>query len=187
MKPWYAFLSAVLLFAALGSVAFAHAEIDHCTPGVSLTVSTAPSQVVCVFTEEISTKLSTMIVLDSSNTQVDKGDAHLDLNDPDHKTMIVTLDPGKMQNGIYTVKWHTVTEDDNGTTDGSFQFVVGSAAATPAPTTQVVQEPTATPTPIPGAPTTVQTSGADANLNWLALVVIGGLLVIGCLALKVTR
>src|SRR5919202_6438188 len=146
MNRWYALLGATLLFAAWATIISAHAEIDHCTPAEGSTVATAPSQVVCVMTEEIDTKQSTMSVFDASNTQVDKKDAHVDLNDPDHKTLLVSLDTSAIKNGIYTVKWHTVTPDDNGVTDGSFQFIVGSAAVTPGPTTQIVAESTSTAT-----------------------------------------
>lgn len=123
-------------------IAFAHAEIDHCTPGVGSTVTSAPSEIVCVMTEEIDPKQSTMSVTDASGAQVDKKDAHVDLNDADRKTLVVSLDTSMVKDGVYTVKWHTVTPDDNGVTDGTFQFTVGNAAATPQPTTMVVQEGT---------------------------------------------
>ncbi len=143
----------------------AHAVIDHCTPAPGSTVATAPGQVVCVMSEEIDTKQSTVSVWDANNTQVDKKDAHVDLNDPDHKTLLVSLDTAAMKNGIYTVKWHSVTPDDNGISDGTWQFIVGSAAVTPMPTTIVVAGET---TPAAGAtgastttaPTVVATSAA---------------------------
>jgi hypothetical protein len=96
-------------------------------------------------TDEIDTTASTMSVFDASKAQVDKKDAHVDLNDPDHKTLVVSLDTSKVKNGIYTVKWHTVTPDDGGITDGTFQFNVGSAPVTPQPTVENIQAATATP------------------------------------------
>lgn len=126
----------LLALGALGVVS-AHAEIDKCTPEGGATVATAPTQVVCVMTEEIDTKLSTMSVTDASGAQVNKEVAHVDLNDPDRKTLIVSLDAALMKDGIYTVKWHAVTPDDEGVSDGTFQFIVGSAAVTPRPTTMV--------------------------------------------------
>jgi LPXTG-motif cell wall-anchored protein len=131
-------------------LALAHAEIDHCTPAVDSTVAQAPAQVVCVMSEEIDTKLSTMSVWDAAGVQVDKKDAHVDLNDPDHKTLLVSLDTSSITDGVLIVKYHTVTPDDNGITDGTFQFVVGSAA-TPAPdvtaTPAMPESGEATPTP----------------------------------------
>jgi LPXTG-motif cell wall-anchored protein len=182
---------AMALSLSVLQVAFAHAKIDHCTPAASSTVAQAPGQVACVMSEEIDTKLSTMSVWDASGTQVDKKDAHVDLYDPDHKTLLVSLDPAAMNNGIYTVKYHTVTPDDGGITDGTFQFVVGSAAATPASATEV-QSDGATVTPAPTATSAAsappatpamlpQTGGSQANIGLivglLGLAVIGGGLV----------
>ncbi len=175
-----------LLLVAIGATLFtlgafgaasAHATLDHCTPALGSTVAAAPSQIVCIYSEEIDTQRSTMSVWNASGSQVDKKDAHVDLNDPDHKTLVVSLDAAMTPNGLYTVKWHTVTPDDNGISDGSWQFVVGSAAATPYPPTLVVQgetpaagtpaaadaTATATPTPSSAAATPVATAVPPAN------------------------
>jgi LPXTG-motif cell wall-anchored protein len=144
-------ISVAALSLGVFQVAFAHAKIDHCTPAVDSTVAQAPAQVVCVMSEEIDTQLSTMSVWDAAGVQVDKRDAHVDLNDPDHKTLLVSLDTSSITNGVLTVKYHTVTPDDNGITDGTFQFVVGSAATTPVPdvtaTPAMPESGEATPTP----------------------------------------
>lgn len=137
-----------LLLVAIGATLFtlgafgitsAHATLDHCTPAVGSTVAAVPTQIVCIYSEEIDTKRSTLSVWDTNGSQVDKKDAHVDLNDPDHKRLVVSLDAAATPNGLYTVKWHAVTPDDNGISDGSWQFVVGSAEATPYPPTLVVQ------------------------------------------------
>jgi methionine-rich copper-binding protein CopC len=156
-------------------VAFAHAQIDHCTPAVGSTVAQAPSQLVCVMTEEIDTKLSTLSVWDASGKQVDKKDAHVDLNDADHKTLLVSLDTAQVTNGLLTVKFHVVTPDDGGITDGTFQLVVGSAAAKPAPLTAAESQG---PTPMPqaasaAAPTTLPQSGASQVNLGLVLSLLG--------------
>jgi methionine-rich copper-binding protein CopC len=164
-------LAAALSLAAL-QVAFAHAKIDHCTPAAGSTVAQAPSQVVCVMTEEIDTKLSTLSVWDANGNQVDKRDAHVDLNDADHKTLLVSLDTAQVTNGLVTVKYHTVTPDDGGITDGSFQFVVGSASAKPAPVSAVERQGPA-PTPqaaaaAAAAPATLPQSGtSQVNIGWM--------------------
>ena len=152
------FVLAIALCLAIFQIAFAHAKLDHCTPAVDATVAQAPGQVVCVMSEEIDTRLSTISVWDANGVQVDKKDAHVDLNDPDHKTLIVSLDPASMKDGIYTVKYHTVTPDDGGVTDGTFQFVAGSAATTStqaltstAVTSTLAVTPTVAPTPAPAA------------------------------------
>lgn len=152
MKYWYAVMTEVtLVIAALIIVfavpAFAHAELDHCTPAIGSRVAAAPNQVVCVTTDELDTKLSTIAVFDANKIRADKGDGRVDLNDADRKTLIVSLDPSKLKDGVYTVTWHAVTVDDRAISDGTFQFIVGNVAATPAPTTLIVQETDADATP----------------------------------------
>lgn len=126
-------LAMMALFALQLRDVLAHAKLDSCMPAPESGVLTAPAAVKCVFTEEIDTKQSTMSVFDSNNIQVDMKDAKVDLNDPDRKTLVVSLDTALMKNGSYTVKYHVVTPDDNGVTDGSFKFTVGQAI-TPPPT-----------------------------------------------------
>ena len=146
MKYWFAVMTAALtiLFAV---PVFAHAELDHCTPAVGSRVAAAPTQVVCVTTDELDTKLSTIAVSDANKIRVDKGDGRVDLNDADRKTLIVSLDPSKLKEGVYTVTWHVVAVDDRAISDGTFQFIVGNVAATPAPTTLIVTETEADATP----------------------------------------
>jgi methionine-rich copper-binding protein CopC len=174
-------LAAAMSLVAL-QVAFAHAKIDHCTPAVGSTVAQAPSQVVCVMTEEIDTKLSTLSIWDANGNQVDKRDAHVDLNDADHKTLLVSLDTAQVTNGLLTVKYHTVTPDDGGITDGTFQFVVGSAAAQPAPVSAVEsQGPTPTPEAVaaaPASPATLPQSGTSL-VNIGLMVGLLGVIVVG--------
>lgn len=134
MKKWYALIGAALLLLALASVAYAHAAIDTCTPVPGSTIISAPDKLVCIMTEEVAPKVSVLRVFDASNNEVDTGDSVLDTNDPDRKTLVVSLDPSKMPAGVYTVKWAAVTPDDNGHSDGSFQFTIGAVAATAVPT-----------------------------------------------------
>jgi LPXTG-motif cell wall-anchored protein len=178
---------AVALSLVALQVAFAHAQIDHCTPAVGSTVAQAPGQVVCVMTEEIDTHLSTLSVWDANGNQVDKRDAHVDLNDADHKTLLVSVDTARITDGLLTVKFHTVTPDDGGITDGTFQFIVGSAAARPAAVSAVEsQGPTPTPQAVaaaPASPATLPQSGtSQVNIGLivglLGVVVVGSGLVI---------
>lgn len=146
---------AVLAALVAFGIASAHATLDHCTPEVGSAVVAAPAQIICVFSEEIDTKQSTMSAWDQNGDEVDKNDAHVDLNDPDHRTLIVSLDLAKVKDGLYTVKWHSVTPDDNGISEGSWQFVIGSASATPFPPTEIVQGET--------SPVTIPTESSGSN------------------------
>jgi methionine-rich copper-binding protein CopC len=131
-------IGATLFTLGAFGIASAHAQLDHCTPAVGSTVAGPPAQIVCVYTEEIDTKRSTMSVWNAGGSQVDKNDAHVDLNDPDHKTLVVSLYTSQTPKGLYTVQWRTVTPDDNGLSYGSWQFVIGSANTAPFAPTQVL-------------------------------------------------
>ena len=73
-----------LLLASTGN-AFAHARYDRSEPADGATVDGQPFILKAYFTQELTSK-STLRVLDVSGVQVDLGDGHVDLNDPDRKT-----------------------------------------------------------------------------------------------------
>ncbi len=144
-------LFAGAVFLAATSLASAHAQLDHCTPAPGTAVAISPTEVRCWFTEEIDSKQSTLVVADANGTRVDNNDGHLDLNDPDHKQMFATVKP--LATGVYKVTWHTVTPDDNGISDGVFNFGVGQVAVptyAPTPASEATGSPAAS-TPVPAA------------------------------------
>ncbi len=106
----------------------ARADLVQCEPAAGATVTTAPSQLRCSFSEELDTKQSTLAVRDAAGARVDQSDAHVDLNDPDHKQLVAGLDVTKMKDGMYTVSWHSVSAQDHDAVDGTFIFVVGAGA-----------------------------------------------------------
>jgi hypothetical protein len=71
---------------------------------------------------------SKLSVFDANGVQVDKGDSVVDLSDPDRLHISVSLDTSKMADGIYTVKWETVSLDDGDAASGEFHFTVGHEA-----------------------------------------------------------
>src|SRR4051794_25554372 len=127
-----------LLLAAfmLVGIASAHARLVSSNPGDGEVLTAEPTTVSAVYGEETSLTDSTFQVWfaqDASATpvQADNGDGKVDVND--RTKMSATLKPG-LGDGIYTTKWHTVTEDDNGMVDGSFSFTVKSGATASGPT-----------------------------------------------------
>ena len=165
--------AAVLLLSALFvAPASAHARLVSSNPSDGAKLSSQPTTVNVTYGEETSLTKSTLQVFyqkDASSPQVqaDNGDAKVDVND--RTKAGVTLKSG-LGAGIYTVKWHTLTEDDNGQADGIFTFTVMGGATTdsgPATTTGG----SGTPLPATGEPN-----------GWLpaagllaALVLLGGL------------
>lgn len=164
----------------------------------------SPAQVVAQFGEELDTQGSTMIILDAAGHQVSDGDGKVDLNDPDHATMIATL-AAPLAQGAYTVKWHALLTDGDAS-DGSFGFFVGVAGASPemeSTTTPAAASPTearsqAAPTPLPVVATGAQppsdaprgssnTSGTASGrptlpLLWMAAAIAGAAVVLGSIA-----
>ncbi len=201
MKKIIVLISSALLVFALASVvlvpvAHAHAEIESCTPAIDGTVETAPEKLVCKTTQAMDPKQSKLEVLDASGAQVDKGDSAVDLNDPDRKTISVSLDTAKMKDGVYTVKWETFSVDDNEEASGEFKFTVGHATAPPQATTAAqataTTEPAAptaqaTPTPHHETSPTLPATGSASDYGLFALLAVFGLMLIGTGAFAFTR
>jgi methionine-rich copper-binding protein CopC len=144
VKKIIAFLGSALLVFALASAvyvpaALAHAQIISCTPEIGSTVAQAPATVTCKTSEAMDPKASSLGVVDAMGMQVDKGDSKVDLNDPDRVTITVSLDAAMIKDGLYTVKWKTLSAADGDAAEGEFQFAVGAQpvkigpTATPAP------------------------------------------------------
>lgn len=74
-------LALSLIFASTGQ-AFAHARYDRSEPASGGMVDGQPFVLTAYFTQELTSK-STIRVLDANGVQVDLGDGHVDLNDPD--------------------------------------------------------------------------------------------------------
>ncbi|MFQ3630120.1 copper resistance protein CopC [Roseiflexus sp.] len=139
------------------SLALAHADYVSSEPPADGTVTAAPERIVIVFSQELKPEGNTIRVTDARGNQVDRGDTTLNRNDPNRKTLIVSLNPG-LSDGVYTVNWKNAGADGHSET-GRFRFTI-SAGTTPAAA------------PLPA------TSGAEAP--WLALLATGsGALLIG--------
>jgi len=100
--------------------AFAHAELRRATPTAGGSVSTAPTEVVLNFSEQLEASFSSVVVRDSVGKRVDKADARVDPGD--HTSMRVTLQ--SIPNGTYIVVWRALTADTH-RTEGAFLFRVG--------------------------------------------------------------
>jgi methionine-rich copper-binding protein CopC len=112
-----------MLLAGLVTAVSAHdAVIIKSIPANGDVLTEPPSEVAAWFAEELVSGQSTMTVFSAQGTQIDNGDGGVDLNDPDHASLIVTLPP--LSDGSYTVQWH-VTLLDGDASDGAFAFAVG--------------------------------------------------------------
>jgi hypothetical protein len=89
-------------------------------------VAQPPSEIRAWFGEEMKTGVSTLQVFTAEGQRVDNGDGGVDLNDPEHASMVVTLPP--LPEGEYLVRWYVVLLDDDAS-ESTFNFFVGDEAA----------------------------------------------------------
>ncbi|KAA3660833.1 MAG: hypothetical protein DWQ04_18265 [Chloroflexi bacterium] len=130
---WIDALVVALCLVTLGSLftavsVNAHAYLAESIPRNGELLREPPTQVVTYFTEELETS-STIAVLDENGNQVDNGDGSVDLYDPEHKSMIVTL-PENLPEGQYVVEWAVLSAEDGDPTDGAFLFSIGETIST---------------------------------------------------------
>ena len=141
-------LSAGFIIAAIalapGQFGSAHAELERSEPEAGSTVTSVPTQVVSYYSQELDYSGTTMTVLGPSGERVDRGDAAVDLCDPNRKRLTVSLLPD-LPNGEYTVQWTTLSLEDAEVHEGSFTFTVAVPSGTPGAT------PSATPAASPEA------------------------------------
>jgi methionine-rich copper-binding protein CopC len=136
--------------------AFGHAEYDFSTPGDGEVVTAAPTQVEVHFTEDLAPGgPNSLNVLDPSNADVDNNDLVVGTD-----TMTVTLQGG-LTAGVYTVEWHSTSDDDGDEAEDTFQF-------------------TYSPVTVGGVgelPNFDQTLGGDGSgLSWQAVLLAAGAL-----------
>jgi copper transport protein len=114
---------------ALPEGAAAHALLQSSDPAAGSTVASAPSVVTLGFGEAPDPKLSSVKVLDASGQSVASGPAVAVPGQPDK----LRVPLGRLQDGVYTVAWRTVSVVDGHTAAGSFAFGVGVSPSTTGP------------------------------------------------------
>ena len=99
----------------------AHAFLDHASPAVGSSVSTAPTVVTLWFTEDLEPAFSNVTVMNEAGQRVDLGNARIPPDSP--AELQIGLKP--LLPGTYLVNWHVVSVDTH-PTEGTFTFEVGS-------------------------------------------------------------
>lgn len=111
-------LSVCLLF-GLSGVGLGHAFPDHSDPRVGSTVSVSPSVVRIWFDGDIEPAFSSIEVHAMDGKRADKGDGHVDREDP--TLLEVSVPP--LPPGTYLVKWNVAARDGHRTT-GQYTFTI---------------------------------------------------------------
>ncbi len=165
---------ALILSLVAGGTVSAHAHLKSSTPADGAKLSSAPATVSTVYEEETAltgSKFDLYYASAAGDTPTLIAGGKVDVNDRTKMSVNLPADSG---DGSYTVKWHTLTEDDNGQADGSFSFTVGvppAAGSTSGPGSMSNSAPTSS-----SGSTMPQTGNPATGLPWLALA---GLLVLG--------
>jgi copper resistance protein C len=112
-------LIVAMVLAAFGNIAGAdaHAFLDHASPLVGSTVSSAPRELALTFTQNLEAAFSSVQVTDANGGRVDSGKPQISGN-----TMRVGLK--SLPQGTYRVRWQVLSVDTH-KTEGSFTFRVG--------------------------------------------------------------
>jgi methionine-rich copper-binding protein CopC len=141
-----------------------HAKVYKAIPAIGSTISQAPP-VVTVFTlENINPdpNKSNLYIYSPAGDLISQGNAAVSLTNP--REMSITIKPDKANlNGVYVVRWITVSAEDGDPDQGAFVFTVSaSVATTPTPVATATSSP---------APSTTTTNGAGGTPIWVLIVV----------------
>ena len=97
----------------------AHAFLDHASPAVGGSVTTAPAVVTLWFTQDLEPAFSSATVTNEAGQRVDLGNVQIPQGTP--AELQVGLKP--LAPGTYLVSWHVVSVDTH-PTEGTFTFEI---------------------------------------------------------------
>lgn len=123
------------LMLMLPMAAGAHALLVKSEPSAGEPLDLSPQRLTAWYSQELESRMSSMRVYGPDGSQVDNGDGRVDLNDPDHLSMVVTLPEG-LPPGDYSVRWNVVSAEDGDPTEGEFSILVGGGTASAVSTLQ---------------------------------------------------
>lgn len=113
-------LLVVLAIASLPASVLAHASVIRAEPGFDVLVPTGPAEVRLYFSEPVTIRADSLIVLAPSGRRVDQGDATIDQRDP--TVARVSIDAGEQ--GTYRVIYRALSRDFH-VVGGTYTFSVG--------------------------------------------------------------
>jgi copper transport protein len=112
---------------ALPAIASAHAQLVASSPGAGEVVADAPAQLVLIFSEPLEGAFSSFDLADANGEVVA---ADLGTVNPDDEFQLVAELP-PLADGVYQVRWQSLSTADGHTASGFFSFGVGDAGAVP--------------------------------------------------------
>lgn len=110
-------LTALVSVLFLAQAAWSHAMLERASPPVGSSISSSPQRVELHFSEEVEVEASSIQVIDSAGTRVDRNDQSVDRKDP--RILRVSVPP--LAPGRYRVLWRALSEDSD-KTEGDYSF-----------------------------------------------------------------
>ena len=167
---WLASVTAVTALLVLGpAAALAHAELVTSNPANGATLTASPVTISATFAEPFDTTRSSMELLGPDG-------ATLAPNEPGVAATAESMTIsgfGTLAAGTYSVRWTTITPDDNGIERGTFAFTLATATAVPSASPSASPDAAATAAASPGAGTGAASGGiGDVALPLVALAVL---------------
>lgn len=107
---------AAAVLAVFATPAFAHAFLDHASPGAGATLAAPPKEIALNFTEKLEPHFSGITVTDTDGRDEEAAGAVID-----GSSVTVALKP--LTPGTYHVNWHAVSLDTH-RTEGAYSFTV---------------------------------------------------------------
>jgi copper resistance protein C len=144
--------------AGTASAHTAHAKVTSATPAIGSTIAQVPTTVTVVALENMKPgpQFSNIFVYGPSGDLISQGDAKVSLNNPQQMSIAIKPDG----NGVYIVRWVTVSALDGDPDQGAFVFTVNpNAQVTP---TATAVKPVTTPP--------ANTSGTNGTSAWVPVV-----------------
>lgn len=113
-------IAAAILCAVIATSAQAHPKLTMTNPAADAVVAEPPKELRLTFNEGLIAKFSGVELKTEKGEKIETGAA---VADPaDTKQLIIPL-PGGLADGLYSVKWHAVSEDTH-KIDGAYAFTV---------------------------------------------------------------
>jgi len=163
---------AVVLGVVLVSVAFAHAEPANVKPGQNAVLTTAPTEVVLLMSQEMARQAggNDIVVQDSKGTEVTKQPAAID--SANRKKLSVPL-PAGLSPGVYTVRWRTLSADDGDPASGNYTFTF-DPNGTASPGKEAVREDAlGVNTPSTDSAASAGSADSGAGTSWVLVAAVG--------------
>jgi copper transport protein len=154
-------IALVLLLAGAPEPAYAHADLQQAEPAAGASVPAPPAALRLRFTEPLDRSATRVEVIDDRGARLTTPEPAI--GPPNDR--LLTIELGDLGEGVYTVRWWSLSQVDGHRWQGVYRFGVGK-----------------TPPPDAGAPTPLP-SAAELLIQWSALIATS--LVLGSLAFRV--